>query len=63
MSEEATSKKKAEKAGIVVRVMSDYLLTEPTYMIPLVPGIDTEVPAMTKWLEYQVEAGLIQVTG
>lgn len=49
--------------GIVVRVMSDYLLTEPTYLIPLVPGVDTRVPELTKWLEYQVEAKLIQIVG
>lgn len=45
-----------------VILQSQYDLIEPEFNIRLVQGVPTVVPAISTWLQYQIDAGIVVVS-
>lgn len=53
--------KKALKTSVFLIVNSQYPIVEPFTNQRFNPGVTTETSEITQWLQYQIDAGLMEV--
>jgi hypothetical protein len=54
--------KKHLKSSVFLVVTSTYPVVEPFTQQRFEVGVPTETPEITQWLQYQIDAGLMEVT-
>jgi hypothetical protein len=52
-------KKEAEPAKVRVMLQSEFPLVDPDLDIRFMPQVAVEVPRITTWMQYQIDAGLM----